>query len=204
MIQITPESMSTATIELVPGKKKTVSFQSTVLVYPSLHVKDYTREEKVACWLSRREMLCIKSSVRASIQLFYEAYFFSAEETTDGEICTRGLECMLPQDGAKRKQRRKDAISAVLHEQQIQRDNDEHNVELIADVSKKYTGISWSVAQTTAKQDEQFVLDEQGKDTRQLQGDSYCRKTSRSEVLAKSRQGSKRRLTTSGSVVCVH
>jgi hypothetical protein len=203
MIQITPERTIMETNELVHCKTKSISFNSTVRVYPSLHVNDYTREEKEACWLSRTEKSHIKSCVRATVQLFYEPFIFSNDDNS--EFCTRGLEPMIPQERAIRKQRRKDAVRAVLREQQAQRDDDEHNIDRIADVYKKFTTTSQSVAQTIAKQDEQSVLDEQDKNSHRQQSQEFavCRKKSRSEALAMSGQGSKRRLTTRGSVVSV-
>jgi hypothetical protein len=182
MIQITPEQMSTETTEPLCCTKKSVSFKSTVRVYLGLQAKDYTVEERGACWLSRTEMSCIKSNVRATVQLLCEASLFSEIDTS--KICTRGLEPMLPQQASARMQRRKDSIWAVIQEQQEQRDNDEDDVDLIADVYKNFSGFSQSVAQTMAQQDEQFFLDEREKNSccRQMERDASCRKTA--EALA--------------------
>jgi hypothetical protein len=202
MIQITPDQASTETTEPFCCTKK-VSFKSTVRVYLGLKAKDYTVEERVACWLSRTEMSCIKSNVRATVQLLCEASLFSEIDTS--KICTRGLEPMLPQEAAARMHRRKDSIWAVLREQQEQRDNDEDDVDLIADIYKKSTGFSQSVAQTMAQQDERFFLDEREKYScsRQMERDASCRKTARSEALAMGWQESKRRFTTSGRLYSV-
>jgi hypothetical protein len=182
MIQIKPEQTSTETTEPFCCTKKYVSFKSTVRVYLGLQAKDYSVEERGACWLSRTEMSCIKSNVRATVQLLCEASLFSDIDTS--KICTRGLEPMLPQEAAARMQRRKDSIWAVIQEQQEQRDNDEDDVDLIADVYKNSTAFSQSVAQTMAQQDEQFVFDEREKYSRQMERDASCRKTARSEALA--------------------
>lgn len=201
MIKIIPATMSTETVERVPSKTKSVSFKSTVRVYPCLHINDYTTEEVTACFLSRKEMSSIKNDLRATLQLICDTLPFTEEEGS--EICSRGLEPMLPQ-GAMRRHRRREAVSAVLKEQQAQRDNKEYDTDLIADAYTEFTCISERIARKMAKEDEKFVLNEQAKEPFcQSRRNAIYRKTSRSKSLTSSRQGSKRRVTTSGSVLCV-
>ncbi|KAG7354361.1 hypothetical protein IV203_003717 [Nitzschia inconspicua] len=202
MIDITPNTASTETAKRVLRKTtKSVSFLSTVKVSPCLHINDYTKQEKKLCWFSSEEMSNIKNDIRESIHLLCENIFFSEEEE---DICSRGLEVFMPQESAARRERRQDAIQAVLEEQQAQWDNNEcFDDDLIAEAYQHFTTLSLIIARKNALRDEEFVQELRAKRSHSFLRNSISRKTSRSGSLTDSQQGSKRRLITQGTVMCI-
>jgi hypothetical protein len=202
MIKINDNTTLPETIELVPRKaSKSVCFLGTVKAYPYIHINDFTNEEKTACWFNRKEMSEIKSDIRETIKFLCESMFITED---DSGTCSRGLEAFIPNKNVARRQRRRDAIAAVLHEQDTQWENHEpYDSYLIAGAYRQFTASPLSIAQKLAQKDEKFVLEEQEKQPRATRRNAICRKTSRSSSLVVSRQTSKRRMTTQGSIVCV-
>lgn len=164
MIKTNPNEMWIETIERGSHKiSKSVSFLGTVIVHPYLHKNNFTDEEKNACWISEKEMSHIKNDIRETIQFLCESVIVTEGNS---DICSRGLEMLMPNEGTARRNRRREAVKAVLDEQDAQSENNEpYNHDLIAETYQQFTISSLSIAKNMAQEDEQFVLEEQAKET---------------------------------------
>ncbi|KAG7351468.1 hypothetical protein IV203_010828 [Nitzschia inconspicua] len=109
----------------------------------------------------------------------------------------------MPQGSAARRERRQDAIQAVLEEQQAQWDNNEcFDANLIAIAYQHFTTLSLIIARKTAIKNEEFVQDQRAKKKLSSLRNSINRKSSRSGCLTDNQQGSKSRLIKQGTATC--
>ena len=68
-------------------RRKSVSFNPTVLVKETLHSRDYTREEYKAYWMTREDFELVDVSLQASIRHLERG----VAEREEADICYRGV-----------------------------------------------------------------------------------------------------------------
>mmetsp|Transcript_23175 Transcript_23175/g.37682 ORF Transcript_23175/g.37682 Transcript_23175/m.37682 type:complete len:209 (+) Transcript_23175:103-729(+) len=194
----------TTSTETVEPTKKTVSFKSTVRVFPVLHINEYSDEEVASSWWSRGEMKEIRQYLRIVVAMMNE----NDPKANDCiEHCTRGLEQCTSAASAAKKRRREAAIDEVLEEQWLQEENGEHDEEMIASIYQEYSGPAKTFARVLGQRDEKdvqdgLVLTEIPCPPAPSSSHSPKRKSlARSERFGLVRQESKRRLTCEQSLV---
>ena len=79
-----------------------------------LHIKDYSWEERNACWFNRHDMKFFKKDAKVGATL----WMMGGLEHDTKDYCKRGLEWRTPEGSKKRRQTRLNAIVAVLKEQE--------------------------------------------------------------------------------------
>jgi hypothetical protein len=81
-----------------------------------MHFKEYSTEERRACWLSTKDMQAIKANVKQVVDRM--------ENNIIDDLCTRGLEWRT-KTGSKRHRRSKIAArDALIVEQEFMREDD--------------------------------------------------------------------------------
>lgn len=97
-------------------KRKKIVFNNSVFVRETLHIFDYTPEEKASCWFNKAEMQTIKVEMTATVKTFLRG-----EYEGDTDLFTmRGLEFRTREASNKRKENKLIALDAVLGEQDDQ------------------------------------------------------------------------------------
>jgi hypothetical protein len=96
-----------------PDAQKSVSFSLRVKVRRTLHMNDYTDDEKLACWFGPEEMNKIRDDVFCTIDLIENML-----EVDDENHCRRGLERMMLRGRELALHNREKARATVLHRQQ--------------------------------------------------------------------------------------
>jgi hypothetical protein len=110
--------------------KRKVSFNKLVFIRETLHVNDFSPEEKVNVWYQRSEIEMIKDDIQFTVRLMVQGRL---KEDTDIH-CARGLEFRTSTGAKKRQENKLRALTAVLDEQDIQFDLGTVNQIAIADV----------------------------------------------------------------------
>jgi hypothetical protein len=109
--------------------KRSVTFGNTVHYREIRHLKDYSHEEITALWLGQDEYQMIKAVVKMTVMMMMRG---QAIAENDLDLSTRGLE-FRTKSGSKVRQRSKlRARSAVLNEQDLQRDEGYYDPQFIA------------------------------------------------------------------------
>eukprot|EP00537_Pseudo-nitzschia_pungens_P014207 CAMPEP_0172397874 /NCGR_PEP_ID=MMETSP1061-20121228/33395_1 /TAXON_ID=37318 /ORGANISM="Pseudo-nitzschia pungens, Strain cf. pungens" /LENGTH=197 /DNA_ID=CAMNT_0013130205 /DNA_START=208 /DNA_END=801 /DNA_ORIENTATION=- len=106
--------------------KKSVSFQSSALMYRTKHLNDYTEEEIRKTWYSPDELTGIILNCMETITAAT-----SDVPSISSSQCLRGLEYRFPEGEKKRMANKFTAIDSVLDEQNIQWECEQNDVEKI-------------------------------------------------------------------------
>jgi hypothetical protein len=113
-------------------EKKSVRFYNNVMVKHTLHVNNYTAQEKEECWFTQTEYDSIKKKIFMTLDLMEFMTNSDSNSNKSNNIfddycnnayCTRGLENLSFKEGGLKQStliRRRNAIWAVLDEQDIQ------------------------------------------------------------------------------------
>lgn len=124
-----------------------VSFStSLVFVEPTLHLNDYTDEERSATWYNREEFMDMKMHRRRIVQLMQTGQ--AVDE------CTRGLENKTRDGSTIRQMDIFSSVGAVLDEQDTQEFSGTFNPEALAYVYTMYSHSSQRRAQERAMKDQ--------------------------------------------------
>lgn len=127
-------SLPVVTSETAPSRSsgKKVSFAQSVTVREVQHINDFSKEEIEELWMTATDYEWIKSMVKMTVMRMMNGLVISDD---DPVFCTRGLEYRT-KAGAKIRSRNKlRARSAVLNEQDMQREEGFDDPRFIAMVS---------------------------------------------------------------------
>ena len=110
-------------------KKKFVRFNHTVHYREIRHIMDYTDEQIEATWLTPQDYAAIKQIVKNTIRMMMRG---EAILDDDPNFCTRGLEFRTKNGSKVRARNKVRARSAVLNEQDMQREEGYNEQQMIA------------------------------------------------------------------------
>ena len=147
----------TGTIALSPKAKKCVHFSPQCIVFPTLHIKDYSEKEIKETWYSTEERSEILDDVRETLSIMVAN---GRELPSNPWFCTRGLEARTPEGAGRKRKNKRDALDAVLDEQEYQWNRGISDPEAIADAYCKYSHSCRVSAVMQGKCDENHALDE--------------------------------------------
>jgi hypothetical protein len=135
----------------LPPSKKCVVFNELVIAFKTKSFKDYKSKEFKATWHDVNEKQQIRENLQITLSLMDEG---KSEADDDIHHCIRGLEPLTEEGGHGRRRRRRDALKAVLLEQE--RTGDE---QCIAEVYRKHCIVSTTIARLMGLVDAQAVDD---------------------------------------------
>ena len=122
------------------NKRKTVvSFTKMVAQYHVLHLNDYTDDEIDACWYERCEMKAMKHEVKRTVKKIVNGTPLNDENDKFLGECAIGLEGFTPDGSQIKLSQRRDAIDALLDEQDDQIMYNFSNPQALADAYKEKT-----------------------------------------------------------------
>jgi hypothetical protein len=98
-------------------EERYVSFYPHVVVEPVLHLHDYTKAEKKACWFSQHEIARTNKRIDQTVNLIERNILLD----NDNEYCSRGLEALTTKGRIQKNQIRAKARDAVLDQQNVLR-----------------------------------------------------------------------------------
>jgi hypothetical protein len=101
---------------LSPAANRTVTFSEEVGVRGTINNEEYTREEKIATWLTGQEFDAMKAERRSTVKVM-ERINLSVD---DGQHSFRGLEFRTREGSRRRQFNQVDATMAVMDEQDAQ------------------------------------------------------------------------------------
>jgi hypothetical protein len=136
------------------SRKKSVSFNEVVRARNTLHINDYSEEEKQAAWLDGADMKRIRREIRYTVQRMIWGGTIGQDE------CSRcGLEYMLCGEGFQiRRDNRSAAVRAVLNEQYMQDAEHFLDEQELANVYKVFATPCQITAHLSALSGVRFVL----------------------------------------------
>ena len=142
-----------------------VSFGSamTTKVYETLHVYDYTEEEKQATWYTQKEVAAIRRDMKDTI-LYIETFGIETlmgRNDREDEFCVRGLEHRTSATSRQRCNTRQKATLAVMQEQYKQRCMEDYDPDYISYVYKAQSHQSKLKALEYAQQDAKYCVKKQ-------------------------------------------
>jgi hypothetical protein len=146
-----PKPPLTAELDNEQPVFKNVLFSSRVRIKSTLHLRDYTQEEKAATWLSVTGYADIKADVRFAVD--HADVLVHQQDAIS--YCHRGLECRTKEGSRRRVMNKAVARNAVLDEQDRQFDSFVFNSEAIAKVYMATSHMSQVSARTMGLFDEQ-------------------------------------------------
>lgn len=135
---------------------KRVSFSKTVHCKEMRHIKDYSEEEIQMFWLTTPDYLLIKSTIKQTLSMMMNG---NTNFESDEEFCTRGLESRTRAGARARSYSKLRTRSAVLNEQDMQREEGFHDAYILATVSMEQTASSRAWAQAIAVEDYRSIQD---------------------------------------------
>jgi hypothetical protein len=100
-------------------RKRVVSFGKTVHYKEIRHIRDFSKEEVAAIWMTMPDYQIIKAMVKSTIIMMMKGEQISEE---DIDFCTRGLEFRTKLGSRVRQNNKLRARFAVLNEQDLERD----------------------------------------------------------------------------------
>jgi len=135
-----------------PTSKNRVSFSSSVLHKEVRHINDFAKEEVAMLWMTMQDYLMIKAVVKSTV-----AMMMKGESMDEAEWCPRGLESRT-RAGAKIRSRAKlRTRSAVLNEQDMQREEGFEDPQFIAMACMEESELSRASARSRGVQDERCI-----------------------------------------------
>jgi hypothetical protein len=144
-----PKPLTEQHDEQQPVRKK-VYFSHRIRTRPTLHVRDYTKEEIVATWFSKTDFENIKADMRFALG-WLRAGILDQDTIS---YCRRGLECRTKEGTRKRMFNKASTRNAVLNEQDRQLDIFVTDLEAIAKIYIAASRLSQVSARTMGLFDE--------------------------------------------------
>jgi hypothetical protein len=142
----------------VSSEKKCLQFRPQVTVREIRHRNDMTKEMMEQMWMTPEEFTLIKVQCRMTLRLMRLDHSVN-EEFHRAEFCARGLE-VKTKDGQRERRDNKNAVrSAVIREQQAQRENGISDANFIAVVSMMKSQKSIRAARLVALQDAEEAVE---------------------------------------------
>ena len=121
-----------------PSSRRSVSFFPSVRVHPTLHVKNYTKQELEATWFTQSEFVTMRANVKDAVA------------NMKSQSCIRGLECRTKQGSYMRFESRETSMNVVLMEQRRQQSLGIVDVQQLSRVYKQCTHVSVIMAHELA------------------------------------------------------
>ena len=157
-----PPSSSTKT-------QRSITFNETVRVQPTLHVRDFTKSELRTTWYSQEEIASIRQQTKDMMKMLQRAQESQKlgnkhrQEDIINKYCIRGLEHRTRKGMKAKATSRMMGWDAVLNEQERQKEfgvggRQHHDEESIAHLYKQTTTYAIAMALQRAKEDEEYVL----------------------------------------------
>jgi hypothetical protein len=138
---------------LAPKAKRCVSFYHNVHVNLTLHIRDYTEEERKACWYNMGDVKEFKKDIRFTVNAMERN-----REINEKYHCRRGLEFKTRVGATSVFRNRKMALIAVLKEQIIQGSENKSANLILAAVYQDAVQQSRMFAYLTGLSDEKEAL----------------------------------------------
>jgi len=132
--------------------KKSVSFNQSVKVYLTLHIRDYTHQQICDTWYSAEEQATRISNIHADLKMAELGIHHDQPS-----FCTRGLEYFTRSEHERRQQRRRDAFDTVLRIQGLQKLLGYRDDTSLANDYARQTAESQQVARRIGMADEHYV-----------------------------------------------
>lgn len=137
------------------SRTSTVSFSGSIeFVTPTLHVDDYTREERCAVWYGVQDFKSIKNSRQDIVRRMQQA----GSVIDKANESTRGLEGKTREGGHRRHKDILTAVYAVICEQEVQGLQGVSNPYLLADTYKMHSRQSQMAALKRGLTDQTEVI----------------------------------------------
>jgi hypothetical protein len=176
-------------------RKQSVKFKNRVMNREALHINNYTAEEIQATWYSCDEILGFKKSCIQTALLLVQQKLSGRNIIENSSFCSRGVESMLNKRVIR--QRRVDAWSAILGEQQHHIDEEDHEARIIANHCSEITVIARKEARSRGVYDEKQVQQD-----RDLESTKRFRRliSSRRETLTKARKEASHNISLEGGL----
>jgi hypothetical protein len=119
----------TSPLTLKNEKRRRIQWAKRVRIKEIRHVNDYSESERDAMWMCMADMQMTKTMVKTTVMMMMRGEHI---DENDPDFCTRGLE-FRTKDGSKIRSRYKlRTRSAVLNEQDLQRDEGFFDPQFIA------------------------------------------------------------------------
>lgn len=130
---------------------KSVSFNSAVRAKKYVHLTDFSDEEIQQAWYTNQDMQEMRNQARFVANLFQNGLL----EHDSHDYCQRGVEKFM-QDFANHETQthRRAMIQAVLHEQNLQRNEGSYDPDFIAELSASLTQSAHSKAMAVGLNDQ--------------------------------------------------
>jgi hypothetical protein len=132
-------------------QKKSVRFGSC-FVREIEHLNDLTEQDVADKWLTGEEFQEIHDGYNSVVNRILAGEEFHED---DEHASRRGLECWIPSVADEKTQAIYEAVRSVLVEQEIQKDEEIYNDELLAEAYCQSLGNSSELARSAALEDEQ-------------------------------------------------
>lgn len=147
---------------VTPKSSRAVSFYPQICVKKTIHIQDYSDEEKTACWYSPEETASIREQAMAIVNLMERVKTKEASivenEVLSKHFCFRGLELLTKEGRRFRIENRFRCWNVVLDEQEFQDENSIFDDEAIAAVYAECTVSSTTLALGQGISDQHHVL----------------------------------------------
>ncbi len=137
-----------------PKSGRKITFASRVLHTEIRHIKDFSEEEIEAIWMAVPDYQMIKAIVKTTTMMMTKGEPIPED---DEDFCTRGLEFRTKAGCRIRSRNKLSARSAVLNEQDLQRDEGFSDPRYIAMACIDESRVCREAAQARAIYDERYV-----------------------------------------------
>lgn len=149
----TKQSLS-ATMKQTP-KEGRVTFYPEVFIRETIHINNFSRDEKVASWYGREEFVALKKDMVPVLRLIV-----SGKYTGDTEnLCARGCESRHKEGSRHRKMNKLNGLLSVLDEQLRQERRGHFDCMQLATVYMSANATCRIIANKVGKSDEIAVME---------------------------------------------
>lgn len=131
-----------------PKAGKTVKFNERVRAKRSLHITQMTKEEIASVWYKASDFQTMRNQMRFEASLLENDFLMP--KMADAKYCAHGLESYTQSGVQIRRDFKKQGLSLVLEEQEMQKDEGSCDPEYIANIYKKLSELSLAHARSRA------------------------------------------------------
>ena len=156
---ITPMRMEDKTIVTTTSRnrrRRKIRWSSQVRVQEIRHINNMTEKEIEAQWMAPEEFKTIKNDAKTTVLMMMAGETFHED---DPDFCARGLEFRTRKGNKIRSANKLKARSAVLNEQDLQREEGFHDPEFIAMASLDISFECREQAQKRGEKDAEAITD---------------------------------------------
>mmetsp|Transcript_23119 Transcript_23119/g.54661 ORF Transcript_23119/g.54661 Transcript_23119/m.54661 type:complete len:325 (+) Transcript_23119:323-1297(+) len=153
IVQATPDA--TITTYAKNASRRKIRWSGQVRVQEIHHINNMSQAEREAVWMSPIDYKMIKNMAKTTVLMMMAGEYIDDD---DPDLCTRGLEFRTRKGNKIRSANKLRAKSAVLNEQDLQRDEGFHDPEFIAMASLDVSHECREQAQKRGVKDAQAIL----------------------------------------------